>query len=190
MQNDKSYVDKIYAKYQEWLDLQIREEKLNRNCASASDSELPFPRFAVSRDFKLIVTDINGDSIPDGLFTFYATDCYNGNGYVGDPNYAVLILSNGNDYIIDTATIETIKNVIIYFLKKRTDDERRYITFNNIESNVITGSQISGSYTAYANEDANCCPSIVVDGHFTYLFDRKQIVFSEDNKVIERIKVE
>jgi hypothetical protein len=169
-QNKNDY-EKVINKFQDWRSIEVSKGNLWDSCPPIEQVSED-KRWAISKDFKATFEDINDDGMIDGLLTFQANDCLQGNAAIDESRKAVLIISNKKEqnFYYDS----TILKAIIYSLS--TDIELRVSKHYRIDfENITEGpySDISGDCSIWTDDNAHCCPSI--KGIFTYSLNSKEI---------------
>jgi hypothetical protein len=139
---------KILEQFSQWKIKQYNSGRFvtDKNCNpdSALESEDSGLYMGIPNDIKINYSDINQDGKLDGLFLFNPDQCDGGNALMFAQT-RVLVLSNGNSYMIDDTLIEYVEK----HLKKGWLFMKR-----------PAGGTLYGKYIEYLKDDGRCCPSI------------------------------
>lgn len=167
----QSNEEKIFRVYNDWKSEALKKGVLLLECPPMWDTiEHNYPTNFIgsfgTEHLSCELADINNDSVPDALITFVNNFCMGADAW-SESQYPLLIVSNKNDYFIDTTTLEKIKTSInTHFdnlnIAKSINASR--INFTNISD--MDYEKIQGKCSLWIDEDPTCCPSISTE--FTY----------------------
>ena len=187
VKNDNE-LSKIMGKFYSWQEGQISNKKLRSYCPTNEDSiAMEFDlykndyRFALSKDLNISLKDINNDGKVDALISFFAEDCWNGSGYIGDYNREVLIISKNDEFFSDSTIVQNIKSQF-YDLKSRVSsfEERSYLTISK-----LTYDGIEGSFSIFVESDPNCCASLSGTFFYSLPYNKANFNFEKSYKTVE-----
>jgi hypothetical protein len=175
----KDEMDKVYLA---WLKNEIKANRIQKRCPKYGseefhkliDSESDYDnecRFAYSKILKKLYADFNQDGINDALYVLEKQDCMVGNGYVGDLQRGVMILSDGDNFKVDNTIINNLTVQLNSKAKKEIYNKVAYIEIEKSD-----GLTIKGNYWDWEKEDLTGQPSI--NRHFTYNFKDDRLLIS------------
>jgi hypothetical protein len=147
---------KIMTKFEEWKSKQyqlgIYELEKNCNMDFVSKETYKGSGTGISTDIQVYYTDLNNDNIIDALICFNPFLCDGGNALMNS-QARIIIVSKGNEYIIDDKLIDNIEN--------KLTSGWLYIR------NALYG-DFMGEYLDYKEDDGRCCPSIKKEIRINY----------------------
>ena len=176
--DSNSFKSKIDSAYLIWLDNEILEGKIQKNCPEYGSEEFQAfletdydeNRFAFSKILKKLYADFNQDGVIDGLYVLEKQDCAQGNGYVGDFQRGVVIVSEGNSYKIDNRIIDKLTAAINAKAVKQFFDIVAYIEIQNVSNEFI-----KGNYWDWLQGDPTGQPSLNKSFHYNFIKDEISI---------------
>ena len=109
------------------------------------------------QEIQSIESDFNSDGIQDALFYFPAENCVGGNGKGSD--FAMLVYSHKGQLLTNKNITKTIEHKIKYDVFAKDGVYDIYSIRISYSKSLLIYKTIRGSYRAWVDSDANCCPS-------------------------------
>lgn len=144
----KNIQGKIKTKFEQWKLDQYKTgtyvSDKNCNIDFVSKDGYVGSEMGISKDVDYFFTDLNNDKKIDAVITFYPVQCDGGNALM-NLQIKLLILSVGNNYIVDDLLIKDID--------KQFENGWLVVT-------KATNGFVYGTYFEYKENDGRCCPSV------------------------------
>ncbi|MGB4776025.1 MAG: hypothetical protein WBP45_12680 [Daejeonella sp.] len=163
----KSEHVQIIEKFEQWKIIQFNKRTYipGQDCNPAIAVKKGYDGTirGIPKNLEVFFTDINSDKKVDALITFRPEQCDGGNALMNTQS-RVLILSKGEDYVIDDTSIDNIEDV-----------------FKAGSWLIIEGAAegaFYGAYYEYKDTDGHCCPSI--KRPFSVDFKTKMMTFADE----------
>jgi hypothetical protein len=156
---------KILIKFEEWKNkqYQLSNYELEKKCNIEYVGKETYKGsgIGIPKDIQVFYTDLNDDEIIDALICFSPSQCDGGNALM-NAQERILILSKGNEYVVDDNLINNIE--------KGLPSGWLYIR------NALYGS-MTGEFKDYKEGDGRCCPSIKKE--ISISFKDKKLEYTE-----------
>ncbi|MBD3749271.1 MAG: hypothetical protein IE931_07235 [Sphingobacteriales bacterium] len=178
--DSNSFKSKIDSAYLTWLENEILEGKIQKICPEYGSEEFQAflekdydneNRFSYSKILKKLYADFNQDGEIDALYVLEKQDCAQGNGYVGDLQRGVVIISEDNSYKVDNRIIDKLTAAINAKAVKQFFVNVAYIEIQNVSNELI-----KGNYWDWVQGDPTGQPSL--NKSFQYNFIQDEISIS------------
>ncbi|KHJ37219.1 hypothetical protein PBAC_25490 [Pedobacter glucosidilyticus] len=175
----KNYLNEINQTYLAWLEAEIEANRIQIKCPEYGSEEFQKlidsdynndNRFAYSKILRKLYEDFNQDGIKDALYVLEKQDCVVGNGYVGDLQRGVIILSEKEDFKVDNTIVKKLTDQINLKANKKVFDTVAYIEIQKANNTIIYG-----SYWDWESEDPTGQPSIKKNFEYNYLVDKLKV---------------